>query len=448
MPTNNSIAAAAGGRGPLARILEMRPASLIWLIIAIEAALLLLWSTTAPASIESHYGIGLTDLYNKLGKMLSRGHGYRFTPETGQTLMREPGFPFLLAGLDLLFGRSVTTIRLANLLLAGLAAQVLARLGSRLAAGPAVPLLAPVLFLLHPGVIVAELRVGVEIPFILLCLCFILMLERALRAGTLRAYFLAGLVLGLACLVRSTALLFPLLLPVLFLVIEKPRPALATMVARVAAIFAATYLVLSPWIIRNYTLVGEPIATASVSGIAAHAGQYICQHLTFENGFQELDYAAADVRQELAKEQGYSFVNGYDLLFYDPRDELRFSRWLGRRVLDEYERSPELFIRCASQNVFNYWFAGKSWTATWLNVAVQVPYMAFAAWGAIVFVRRRGIAPLGLLLLFCAYSMAVYVPIHAQARYSIPVIPLLALFGAAGVGVVTLSRRGPESRGS
>lgn len=44
--------------------------------------------------------------------------------------------------------------------------------------------------------------------------------------------------------------------------------------------------------------------------------------------------------------------------------------------------------------------------------------------------RRSDPATLGPLLLYLAYGMAIYLPILAQARYSIPLVPLLAAFSA------------------
>jgi hypothetical protein len=37
---------------------------------------------------------------------------------------------------------------------------------------------------------------------------------------------------------------------------------------------------------------------------------------------------------------------------------------------------------------------------------------------------------LWLMLLFVVYTMGVYVPIHAQARYSIPIMPILSILAA------------------
>jgi hypothetical protein len=261
----------------------------------------------------------------------------------------------------------------------------------------------------------------------------------------------AGLLLGLTSLVRSTALLFPLLLPVYFMVREVPRPPLLSTCARVLAVMLAAYLVLTPWMIRNYRLVGTPVATASIMGTAMQTGLYICQRLNFHNGYQVLDYAAGDERVQLAREQGYRVIAMQDPVFYDPRDEVRFSSWLTHRVLDEYRRSPLLFARCAGENVFNYWFAGKNWTSTLLNVPLQLGYLALAIWGGIVYARNRERPPqtpggIGLYVLFCVYSMLVYVPTFAQARYSIPSIPLLALIGSVGIAAALRARGNAKSQ--
>jgi len=419
---------------------SLRPRHLIWAIIGVEALILATWGARHSPFIEAHYGIGATDGYNVLGRMLYEGHGYRFALDTGPTVRREPGFPLLLAATYTLFGRGMLQVRLLNLFAAGLAAGLLARMAARLSPGPVAPLAALLLFLLHPGILIAELRIGVEIPFLLFVLCFLYALDRAIESGKLIAYVAAGLVLGLTSLVRSTALLFPLLLPVYFVFAGGRRPTLLLMGARVFAVLAAAFLVLTPWTIRNYRLVGAPIATASIMGTAAQTGQYICKRLSFSDGYQALDTEAGAERVRLAREQGYRVIAMQDPIFYDPRDEVQFSNWLTGQVLEAYRRSPLLFARCAGENVFNYWFAGKNWTATLLNIPVQLAYLVLAVWGGVLYTRRRdqrgaarGRAGLGLYALFCLYSMLVYVPIFAQARYSISTVPLLALSGAVGI---------------
>lgn len=428
----------AGAPGRLVRgarmVLAIKPVYLICAILAIQAIFALFVIRVPPFYAKTSHHFGFVDDYDKLGVMLSEGYGYRFMPEIGPTLVREPGYPLILGGLFRMFGYGLMAARALNLLCAGLSAGLVSRLAGRMASGRAAALLAPTLFLLHPGIFITELRGGVEMVFILLSLCFLGLLYRAARARTLASYLLAGLMLGVTCSVRSTALLFPVFMPLYFWFVERPRPALPAMAGRLCALFLGTLIVLTPWMIRNYRLVGAPVATASVSGTAAHAGQYICEHQTLHNEYQELDSESAAVRVDMAHRQGYQFAWDYYLYFYDPRDEMRFNDWLQHQVMQKYARDPALFARCLALNGFYFWFAGTTWSATLWNAGVQLPYLLLAILGVMACVRAGIGDRIALVVLFCLYSMLVYLPIHAQARYSVPLVPLLALLAAVGFG--------------
>jgi hypothetical protein len=201
----------------------------------------------------------------------------------------------------------------------------------------------------------------------------------------------------------------------------------------------AMIVVLSPWIIRNYTITGRFIPTASVLGVSAHAGQYICAHLSMDNRFGDLDLDAARERSKLAQELGYSFKGGYYQIFYSTNDEMEFSSYLLKRVVAEYQRSPTLFAKCMGYNLFNFWFAGKTWKSTSINLVVQLPYLVLAIVGTVLSLRGgqiRTIAPLALIIL---YIVAVYIPILAQARYSVPLIPFLSILVC--ISLVAAQRR-------
>ena len=58
-------------------------------------------SHVAGSYIPKIFGDG----YDQLAENLVNGNGYRFYPDTALTLMREPGYPILLAGLTMAFGR-------------------------------------------------------------------------------------------------------------------------------------------------------------------------------------------------------------------------------------------------------------------------------------------------------------------------------------------------------
>jgi len=86
--------------------------------LVLHGVILFLVLPLMDSSIAQHYGAGFSDDQDKLAWNLVNGIGYRFSPETAETLMREPGYPFLLAATFSIFGYSLPAARLVNLLLA------------------------------------------------------------------------------------------------------------------------------------------------------------------------------------------------------------------------------------------------------------------------------------------------------------------------------------------
>jgi hypothetical protein len=257
----------------------------------------------------------------------------------------------------------------------------------------------------------------------------------------------SGGVLGLTVLVKSTPMLFPLVLFGYLIVAHRDRSQNLSICLNIAAMVLTMLAVLSPWIIRNYRLTGKFVPTASVLGISAHAGQYICSHLSGDARWFVLDREAATERRELAKGLGYPFKEvpgGYYQLFYSSNHELEFSSYLLKRVVHEYQESPGLFARCTASNLLNIWFAGKTWRSTGINVIVQLPFLVLAVIGAVLTARDGRSAVIAPLVLFLVYYVAVYAPILAQARYSVPVIPFISVL--AGRALVAAHRRGVVDR--
>jgi hypothetical protein len=222
-------------------------------------------------------------------------------------------------------------------------------------------------------------------------------------------------------------MLFPVLLLAYLLIFETQRQGRFAICRNIILMTFAMLMVLSPWIIRNFALTGKFVPTASVMGVSAHAGQYICSHLSLDNRWVDLDSEAARERETIAQGLGYRFKRGYYQIFYSSGDELRFSNYLVRRVADEYQKSPTLFMKCTGSNLFNIWFAGKTWKSTGLNIVVQLPYLCLAMVGITLSVRRGRFKTIVPLVLITLYIMAVHLPILAQARYSVPLVPYLSI---------------------
>jgi len=406
--------------------------------VVLTAFLLFVVIPVAEKSASSHYSFGFADDYDLIARSLANGQGYRVRAELTETMMREPGYPLVLAGLFRLLGDGIEAARLGNLLMCAATALLLWHLALRVTQDRAASFLAVVIFLLHPGTVVAEARGGVEILFMLGTMGFMLLLYRAVEADNAKSYLLAGAALGAVVLVRSTPLLFPLALAPL-LAWTGPPGAHGRRLAWSALLVAAMALVMAPWVARNYALSGQIVPTATVQGVAAQEGQYTCERLSFGRNFQALQKEAAQQRNRLASQAGLRFVPDYYQYFYTAADELAFNRALLQRTTERYREDPGLLGSCAAANLVHFWFLGKDGLATAVNVLVQLPLLIAALAGMYILWRRRPAAAWAPVALFVAYVMAVHAPIIAHARHSVPLVPFVAIF--AGTALSAAWRR-------
>jgi 4-amino-4-deoxy-L-arabinose transferase-like glycosyltransferase len=405
----------------------------------VNAALLFLIIPEISSHLHPLYNQDVyADGYDYLAHNLAAGDGYRFYPDTARTTMREPGYPLLLAGLLIAFGNSFTAVKVTNLCLALSTAWLMTRIARRASSSPILIFVPPLLFLFHPATVVAESRGGVELLFTFLLVLFTVVLYWAMVGNLWWIYGLSGSVLGLAVLVKSTPILFPLFLLVYLIVVER-KGTLATF-GRVALMLVAMFVVLSPWIARNYSLTGKFIPTASVLGVSMQAGQYICEHRSSGEPMWRLDREASYERDNLARSLGYSFKQSdfYYQTFYSPADEVSFSSALSRQVVDVYRNDPLLCLKCVSSNMIYFWSAGKTGQSTVANMIVQLPYLILGIAGIVVSVRKRHFKLVVIPVLFIFYFLCVHAPILAQARYSMPLLPFISIL--AGIALESARR--------
>ncbi len=158
------------------------------------------------------YSLNFGDLYDLIGRNLEEGSGYRVDAKMGPTMLREPGYPILLAAAFKVGGYDIQTARVVCVLLAFGAALLLLRLTLKITGDAMIAFWAALVFLLYPSTIFAEARAGIELPFIFTVLLFMLVLYSAVEKGSLWRYWAAGLLLGVVAMVRGQILLFPVFL--------------------------------------------------------------------------------------------------------------------------------------------------------------------------------------------------------------------------------------------
>lgn len=417
---------------------------LILLAVFLHATILFVVIPKASRHLDQLYnGNQYADGIELISANLASGNGYRFFPDTAKTLMREPGFPVFLAGIFVLFGKSFAAVKLMNMILAFAAAYLTTRIARKLSNSWLLILGSPLLFLFHPGTLIAESRGGSEVLFTFMLTLFMLTLYKAIESSRWWNYLVSGGVLGLTALVRSTPILFPLVLLGYLLVFERQANSKLAIFRNITVMGIAMLVVLSPWIVRNYALTGNFVPTASVLGVSAQTGFYLATHHPIGNLY--IDREAAAERNALARGLGYHFKDGYYQYFYSSGDEVEFSHYLWKRVTGEYERSPILFIKVVGVNLFNFWCGGRTWTSVAMNAIVQVPLLCLAIIGTVFCVRNdqaKSIAPMALLI---AYIVAISIPILALARYSVPLIPFVSILACTAIVAVQGKLKGGDN---
>jgi 4-amino-4-deoxy-L-arabinose transferase-like glycosyltransferase len=385
------------------------------------------------------YSAHFVDGYDLIASNLATGNGYRWDANMGETMIREPGYPLFLAAVFKVGGYHIEAARFANWLLTIAIAFMIMRLTRIVTDDRRAALIASLLFLLHPGTIISEARGGVEILFILAILMFILALHQAVEKGTLSRYLVAGLALGIVVQVRSTPMVFPLfLLFYLGLSANGARERLRV-VLNVAILVLGMAVVMAPWTIRNYLLVHEFVPTATIQGLALQEGQYACQNISSGRDYYVLQTEAGQKRVELATKLGVQSGTQYYQVFADARDEWKVNNALLQGARAEYEKNPALFAACVARNAFNFWFLGKTWVVTWLNMLLQIPLLILAINGLYLLGKRGLLLKMGIMLTFVLSLVAVHLAVAAEARYSIPVVAFLSI--PASVSVLSTCRK-------
>jgi 4-amino-4-deoxy-L-arabinose transferase-like glycosyltransferase len=406
-------------------------ATILFAALLVNAAIVLVGLPIVSNSLAVTYSMNFGDLYDLIAKNLAQGNGYRVDQYLSLTMLREPAYPLILTVAFKLGGYGIQTARVVCVLLTFGAALLLFRLARKITSDEMTALAAAILFLLYPGTLVAETRAGIEMPFIFTVILFMLALYTAVEKGSMLRYGAAGLLLGVAVMVRSQILLFPLLLLVYLVVVSKSMSERMRIVLRFALLGLGAMVVMSPWIIRNYRLVHKVVPSATVAGVAAQEGLYTCENASASESFLLAQTKAGLRREQFAKELGIPSVGPYYQLFYTPQDEVAFNQALLRGVSTEYRSHPEVLARCAAKNLFfNFWFLGKRPQTTLLNLLVQVPLLGLAIAGVVVLWKRSLLHNAGIVLLYICYVPVIQAPIIAHARHSVMIVPFLAILGA------------------
>lgn len=407
-------------------------------IVARAAAVLVLQSHLVPRSTFEHGEIAANLL-------AGRGFSVEFLGADGPTSQQAPLYPLLVAAAYAAGGvgtpRALLILELGQALIGGWLVAETIRLARSVAPGrKAVARAAGLIVAVHPTLVYAATHVQVAG---LAATLLVATLSRAYNSMTTRDAFVVGL--WLAALMLTDPIL-GLVAPGLALAMGRAAGAPPAS-RKIAAMGLGAVLAIAPWVARNATVHGEFVPIKSTFGYAFWQGN--CRQ---SRGTDKV--VRASVEEALGREAGT--LRGLNQSLWAARHEAGYiddialtkadyrilgavpeperSRVLFRRALRELRDEPGRYLTLCLRRLryFVLFDETNPKTRNRLYRTAHLGMTALAAIGLVLAprdVRRR----LGPTLLTVGLIAAFHAMTIVSARFHLPIEPLLAIWGAAGL---------------
>jgi 4-amino-4-deoxy-L-arabinose transferase-like glycosyltransferase len=362
--------------------------------------------------------------YLTLGKNLAAGRGLVYDADGREHFGRAPGYPAFLAVVFAL-GGGTRAYKVAQSLIGALTVLLIAAL-ARMAAGPRAEIVAGFVAAVYPPLVWIAAYPLSETLFSALELASGLLLWIALRrdrAGSAFVYVPAGIVAGLAALVRPAGLPYVALV-LAFLVLR------TSLTAALAVVLGAS-LVIAPWAAFKTRQAGRLVLIASEGGVTFWTGNH---PLAIGEGDMAANPQIREANQALRASHPNLGPDELEGVYY-------------REARDFIVHHPLAWSTLLARKLFYLWVPiGPSYTlhspryygATLASYLGILPF-AFAGWWKL-WQQAVSAAPLWLLLASVVLTCLAFSP---QERFRIPVLDPVMIVGAS----VALAGRGDPRSG-
>ncbi len=373
-----------------------------------------------------------TRFYYFSATSIAEGNGYQILGHP--TAFFPVGWPAFLGGLFYFTGPSMLAIEVLNLFLWALIAVLAYVLGRRLC-DRATGVVSGILVAVSPTLAVFVMRAYSEALFIPLLLGVCLLLTRRRETPSLRIAALAGVLLGAAILVRSTAEALILILP-LWLLWRRPRRE-SWQAALVLGV--SSCLVLAPWLVRNM-LVMHTTSLSTNGGVTLWLGANPRADggwVSYGKNNWAISSSAAEVKQndELTKE-AFRWVVHNPERYFGLMDD-KFTRLMGwstapLTIVELEQTGPDPSVPHPARTHTRKLdraekkLLGGSLNNTWAFELWHYLYWGLGAVALLLAIRRR-LPTVDLAVLLIAFWILFHVIfIHGEPRYMVSVTPLVA----------------------
>ena len=398
--------------------------------------------------------------YTQIALHIARGDGFQTGPiehpeKHRPTAWGNAVYPFFLGGIYRVFGFNVLAVLVIQSLLDTLTCLFIFSLALKTTKSRPAANVAAFFYALYPPFIIATSWVYTEAlsSLLLTAAVYLYWISSTRRARVVAA---AGATMGIIILLRPAMLLFPVFALLGFWLLRREDSA---WLAKGALYVVMSYLVVSPWTIRNYMVVHAFVPVSTHGGLTFYGGTGVADGAAMPNPAGEI--AVRGTKEPISPDCFLVSKATYDKMMA-LRDRIRVASEREQdaiyreAALKEIREHPGRYALQAVKKFVRLWFnvlydspqTKPSLVDTLLTIARPRPIMNFGllllgVLGALMpSVDRRFTQ---FVLLQCVYISLVCMAIYSVSRYSWPLFPFIIILAAAFIAGRPVERKASDA---
>lgn len=382
------------------------------LIIAIFLIALLPRIFLAFHSVEIPSSDALGYDHQAIGILEGKG----FSEAGKPTSSREPLYSLFLAGIYYFFGHNYTVVRIIQAILGALVCVIIFLLAKKLF-DTRIAILASILAAFCPSLIKISEKLLSENLYTFMLTIAILLLLKQIKAKDYKCLALLGITLGIASLIRSVMVFFPLFIAVFMG--KRLVPKGYNIKKRIFAIFILIFffiLPILPWAVRNWTMHHKFIPIVTRTGLGLY-------YSYFPKDGKIYGFNISDENTEKAKLLG---------------SETKESNFLIKLTLKFIKEHPWRVLRLELLKTAYFW-TPFDWEIIG-NGIYNYTYgfiFPFFIFGTIVMYKR--FRELLVIYLPVLYAFILALITYGSPRFRLPIEPYLIILASAGIAYFVTS---------
>lgn len=385
-------------------------------------SLLVFPTVSGPVGLEN-----AGDGWAQNAENIVRGNGFVYNPDQASTFMhghlkREPAYSLFLASILVVFGTLEPYMMLFQALINSATCFVLYFIVSK-TLNRQVALVASFSYALYPFASWYVPRIAYETLLGFLVALLVLGLVNLFERLSFARALVVGLLLGITVLCKGMYLLFPFALLLGLMIRFGPRDMRVT--GCWVTVVVAMLGLLSPWIVRNYSVSGEFVPATTHGGVNYFLGNDIIKYYSLRvNTAGKLPDEEASRRYSEIRDAFSSQNPGLS----HAQLEVQVDKKLVRMALHDIVSHPLPFIEKILKGVVLVWFLGNTQLKSTGLFLMQGPLVILCVIGILYALKdKKEVLP---LLTILVYFILVQTAFSSYGRYSYPMVPILIAFAA------------------